>query len=113
VTERSAGDYIQDSIDAMEAAGSFIEGMSYNDCIADRKTVYASLRAIRIIGEASKKIPESVREKQPGAPWREMARIFRIVNPHTSKISDRVDNRIRLRISAFTLLMVSFLPFLF
>lgn len=41
MTERDAGDYIQDIIDAMEAAGSFIEGMSYDEFIADRKTVYA------------------------------------------------------------------------
>jgi len=73
VTERNAGDYIQDIIDAMEAAGSFIKGMSFDDFIADRKTVYASIRAIQIIGEASKKIPENVREKYSGVPWREMA----------------------------------------
>ena len=31
MTERNAGDYIQDIIDAMEAAGSFIKGMSFDD----------------------------------------------------------------------------------
>lgn len=73
MTERGAGDYIQDIIDAMMAAGSFIEKMSYDEFIADQKTVYASIRAIQIIGEASKKIPETVRSKYPRIPWREMA----------------------------------------
>ena len=54
---RETGDYIQDILDAIEAASSFIEGMSYDDFIADRKTVYATVRAIQIIGEAAKKIP--------------------------------------------------------
>ena len=73
MTERRAGDYIQDIIDAMEAAGSFIEEMSSDEFIADQKTVYASIRAIQIIGEASKKVPEGIRVKYPRVPWREMA----------------------------------------
>ncbi len=73
MTERGAGDYIQDIIDAMKAAVSFIEKMSYEEFIVDQKTVYASIRAIQIIGEASKKIPEAVRSKYPRIPWREMA----------------------------------------
>ena len=73
MTERGAGDYIQDIIDAMKAAGSFIENMSYDEFINDQKTVYASIRAIQIIGEAAKKVPEAVRVKYPRIPWREMA----------------------------------------
>jgi len=49
VTERNAGDYIQDMIDAMEATGSFIKGMSYDDFIEDRKTVYASIHQFRLL----------------------------------------------------------------
>ncbi|HPL17865.1 MAG TPA: DUF86 domain-containing protein, partial [Spirochaetota bacterium] len=41
--------------------------------ITDQKTVYASIRAIQIIGEAAKKVPEAVRSKYPRIPWREMA----------------------------------------
>ena len=67
------GYYIQDIVDAMAAAGSFIEEMSYDEFIADQKTVYASIRAIQIIGEAAKKVPEVVRVKYPHVPWREMA----------------------------------------
>ncbi len=73
MTERGAGDYIQDIIDAMDAAGSFIEEMSYDEFIADQKTVYASIRTIQIIGEAAKKVPEEIRVKYTRVPWREMA----------------------------------------
>lgn len=35
--------------------------------------MYAVTRAIEIIGEAIKNIPEEIREKYPDIPWRSMA----------------------------------------
>jgi len=66
-------DYIEDVIEAMNDAMSFVEGMEYDDFLKDRKTVYAVIRAIEIIGEAVKKIPELVKNRYPQIPWREMA----------------------------------------
>ena len=51
----------------------FIEGMNYDDFARDRKTVYAVIRAIEIIGEAAKKIPESVRNRYSQIPWKDIA----------------------------------------
>ncbi|MFQ6063995.1 MAG: DUF86 domain-containing protein [Candidatus Bathyarchaeia archaeon] len=47
--------------------------MGYDDFVKDRKTIYAVIRAIEIIGEAVKKIPDSVRKRYPQIPWRDMA----------------------------------------
>ena len=46
--------------------------MSGDDFLQDEKTVYAVIRALEIVGEATKKIPDEVREKYPSVPWREM-----------------------------------------
>ncbi len=73
MTGRTSGDYIQDIIDSIDAATRFIKGMSFNEFTADQKTVYATVRAIQIIGEAAKKIPDQIRLKYPNIPWREMA----------------------------------------
>jgi len=66
-------DYIEDIIKAMDDAMSFVEGMEYDDFMKDRKTIYAVIRAIEIIGEAVKKIPDRVKNRYPEIPWREMA----------------------------------------
>jgi len=42
-------------VEAMDDAMNFVEGMSYDDFVKDRKTVYAVIRAIEIIGEAAKR----------------------------------------------------------
>jgi len=47
--------------------------MSYDEFKEDKKTIYAVVQAIEIIGEATKKIPKSIREKYPEAPWKKMA----------------------------------------
>jgi uncharacterized protein with HEPN domain len=37
------------------------------------KTCFAVIRALKIIGEATKHIPTSVRQRYPEVPWRAMA----------------------------------------
>jgi uncharacterized protein with HEPN domain len=46
----------------MEAAEEFVNGWTYEDFAADRKTQFAVIRALEIIGEATKNIPHEIRE---------------------------------------------------
>ena len=63
----------QDILEAMDNAVKFIGEMSYEEFTQDTKTIYAVLRAIEVIGEATKNILEDVREKYPEIPWKDMA----------------------------------------
>ena len=71
--KREIGDYIEDILEAMTNAIEFTKDMSYDEFVKDTKTVYAVIRAIEIIGEAVKNIPEDIRKKYPDIPWRSMA----------------------------------------
>jgi len=73
--ERDYKDYLQDILDSIGKVARFIEGMTCEQFVADEKTVYAVIRALEIIGEATKQIPDSVREQNRQVPWREMAGI--------------------------------------
>jgi uncharacterized protein with HEPN domain len=70
---REVIDYLEDVLMAMEKAEAFTLQMSYADFLKDDKTIFAVIRAIEIIGEAVKQIPEDFRVKFPGIPWRDIA----------------------------------------
>ncbi len=73
--KRAVLDYINDILDGMIKAQEFVQGMSYEEFLQEVKTQFAVVRAIEIIGEATKNIPNSVRKKYPQIPWREIAGI--------------------------------------
>ncbi|GJQ61114.1 MAG: DUF86 domain-containing protein [Melioribacteraceae bacterium] len=66
-------DYLYDIEEAIQKGLSFIDGMSYTDFAADEKTQYALIRAIEVIGEASKKVSDEVKANFSFVPWKEMS----------------------------------------
>jgi uncharacterized protein with HEPN domain len=73
--ERSHLDHLDDIRSAAGKAMSFLGGMTLAEFTADEKTAFAVVRALEILGEASKRIPSDVRDKYPAVPWRAMAGI--------------------------------------
>ncbi|KAF5419626.1 MAG: putative conserved protein, contains HEPN domain [Candidatus Methanocomedens sp.] len=71
--KRDYGDFIQDILDSINDVENFIDGIEFEDFINDKKTIYSVVRAIEIIGEAAKNIPEQIRTKYPDVPWKNMA----------------------------------------
>jgi len=65
-------DYIRDMLENAEKSLQFINGMSFEEFERDEKTVYAVIRAIEVIGEAVKKVPNNIRETYSEIPWREI-----------------------------------------
>lgn len=61
--------YLQDIIESINQIKEYIYGMDYEDFIDDRRTVDAVVRNLEVIGEASKCIPEEVRQRCPQIEW--------------------------------------------
>lgn len=66
-------DYLDDIINAITKTEQFIGKMTFEDFEEDEKTIFAVVRALEIIGEAAKKLPESLKNKYPKIPWREIS----------------------------------------
>lgn len=72
-SKRSVREHLDDMLDAAAKAAAFIHGLSREQFLGDDKTAFAVVRALEIIGEAAKHVPQSAREQYPDVPWREIA----------------------------------------
>lgn len=70
---RDYRDYLQDIADAVSSIEEFIKGHTQRTFCRDLKTIYATAKAVEIIGEATKSIPSSLRKAYPEVPWKLMA----------------------------------------
>ena len=75
MTSRTHLDYLTDIRDSARKALAFVTGMDFPSFAADEKTSYAVVRALEILGEATKRIPTAVRDRHPKVPWRAMSGI--------------------------------------
>jgi uncharacterized protein with HEPN domain len=66
-------DYVEDIIGAMNDVIAFAEGIEFEDFKNNKMKIYASLRALEIIGEATKNVPDEIKECYPQIPWKDMA----------------------------------------
>lgn len=64
---------LQDILDNIDAARSFVADLSFERFAGDLKTVYAVGRALEIISEASRRLPDEIRNRHPEIDWRALA----------------------------------------
>ncbi len=70
---KSATGVLHDMARQIRLAQSFVEGSSFEGFQADRRTVYAVIRCLEIISEASRRLPDELKARHPEIPWAGMA----------------------------------------
>lgn len=66
-------DFVEDILDGMNKAEELLEGVSYSQFENDYRINFAVVRALEIIGEAAKRLPEELRRSYSDIPWKGMA----------------------------------------
>jgi uncharacterized protein with HEPN domain len=57
----------------IELAQTFVAGMSYDAFRDDQRTIYAVIRCLEIISEASRRLPDELKARHPSIAWKNMA----------------------------------------
>ncbi len=83
---RDYRDYLEDICQAAHKALAFVEGVGYEDFLADDKTVYAVVRALEIVGEATQ-------EDSSGRPRPLSANPLAVDGRHPRQVDPRLHQR--------------------
>ncbi len=70
---KNSAQRLQDILDNIDAIAEFTAHMDLSAFVADRKTVYAVLRALEIVSEASRRLPAEHRERHGEIDWAAVA----------------------------------------
>lgn len=70
--KREYVDYVKDIQDSIEKIEEFNKGLTFEEFEKDIKTVFATVRAFEIIGEASNKLPSDIKLAFQDIPWKKI-----------------------------------------
>lgn len=65
--------YLKHILDAISDIEKFIEDVGKEELLENKEKQYAVLRAIEIIGEATKNLSKELKAKYPRIPWKDIA----------------------------------------
>ena len=64
--------YLEDMLEACDKLARYVEGIGREQLFEDEMRMDAVVRNIELIGEAAAQLPEEIRDRIAGVPWREM-----------------------------------------
>ena len=65
--------YLDHILDSLQKSSDYVEGISYEEFVADEEKQDAVIRKIEVAGEATKRLSTDLREEYPHIPWRAIA----------------------------------------
>jgi uncharacterized protein with HEPN domain len=95
---------VEEMLDYIEQARSYVAGMTFEQYSFDRKTQRAVERCIEVISEASRHVPDEIKGRRPDIPWRDVATIGNVFRHNYHTIATRIVwDTIRLDLPALEL----------
>ncbi len=74
-SERDYRDFLMDMAQYAEKSMRITKDVNFEEFQSNEEKVLAAIRVIEVIGEASKHIPASIRNRYPEVPWSGVARM--------------------------------------
>ena len=72
---RDSTQFLLDILGSIDDIEDFIKGIEFNEFSGDKKTIYAVMKSLEIIGEAAKNISDTLKNEYSEVPWKFMAGI--------------------------------------
>jgi uncharacterized protein with HEPN domain len=88
--ERKVSHAIRDLLETIERVQGKIKGKAFADFESDWELKFIVQRAIEIISEASRRLPDELKATRPEIEWRSIANIGNFLRHEYHSISDKV-----------------------
>lgn len=64
---------LRDIAHHIDLSTKFVTGFDYETFEDDERTIFAVIRCLEVISEASRRLPDELKERRPSIPWRDIA----------------------------------------
>jgi uncharacterized protein with HEPN domain len=88
--ERLVGHYLLDIVDAVDGATAAIQGHTLESFQANWTVRHAVQRAIEIVSEASRRVPDALAATRPEIPWSQVKGIGNILRHEYRRVDDAI-----------------------
>jgi uncharacterized protein with HEPN domain len=89
-SERKYYDFLLDIYHQIVLIKLFLKGKKFNNFQSDYQNNYAVCRALEIIGEATKSLPEEIYREYPDIEWSKMAKLRDVIIHHYFGLDDEM-----------------------
>ena len=89
-SDRTWRERFQDMLDAAYRILAYIEGITFEQFIADRRTFDAVLFNLAVIGDAANNVPDEIHSSLPDVPWSDIVGIRIIIVHRYFHISEQL-----------------------
>jgi uncharacterized protein with HEPN domain len=73
MSSKDAEQALKDIADNISFVREFLGRLTVKELAADRRTLYAVVRGLEIISEASRRLPDDLKQRHPTVPWSNIA----------------------------------------
>jgi uncharacterized protein with HEPN domain len=87
---RSIAERLQDILDNIRLAFEFVRDLSFEDFQRDQRTLYAVVRCLEIISEASRYLPADLKQRHQNIPWTDIAGAGNIYRHQYQGVQDQL-----------------------
>jgi len=63
---------LRDILENIDAARRFVTGLDFDKFVENQEKIYAVTRALEIVSEASRHIPDDIRSRHPAIAWQQI-----------------------------------------
>ena len=87
---KKVGPILDEMLEAIDAIREAISGKTFGDFERERLTRLAVQRALEIISEAARRLPEEILTRHPQLEWRKIKAIGNVLRHEYHRISDKI-----------------------